>query len=247
MKFKYMALLLLLVAALTACGDVASSSAQDLAAPQPETFGAAEMDSAPEQMAETTTAQAVSPATQETAEPSAFTELDQRAVLCALISEAVDGYTYDPFSSGFFWRAVGYLASVAEDATGAAIEDGQVELTEEQVKPLAAALFGPYDGQYPSLSEEDPLVAQEYVDGAYRYTVTSMGPLNYTVDLTQPEPQGDGTYLCEAELTPVWQSQEPDGQDSSYDAVLGRYVVTLTDYAGEGDAFSYSITGVQAK
>ena len=53
MKYRYIALLLGLLLALTACGEsVASVSAEP--APEPETFGAVEIGSTPEQAAKTT-------------------------------------------------------------------------------------------------------------------------------------------------------------------------------------------------
>lgn len=233
MKCNYLALLLGLFLLLTACGETGGAASTGPTAAEPETFGAADLDSAPEPMAETT-AQAASQEPQnsdEAVKPSAFTELDQQAVISALVSEAVDGQPYDRLGSGYFWRAVGYLAG--QGGAGVPMEDGQVELTEDQLKPVVAALFGPYEEQYPSLSEEDPLVTQEYVDGAYRYRVTSMGPFDHTVELGDPQPQGDGTYHCQAKLL-------LGGE------VLAGYTVTLTDYAGEPEqGYSYSILGIE--
>lgn len=228
MKIGCLAVLLSLLLALTACGPAEQDSAMSSQSqPVPEIFGTEEIGSTPEQMAQTTqtTQSQVEP---DAVKPSSFTDLDRAAVVSALVSQAVDGQPYDRLSSGYFWRAVGYLAGHG----GAALTDGKAELTEAQLRPLVAALFGPYSEQYPSLSEEDPLVTAEYVDDAYRYTVTATEPFDYTVELGDPEPQPDGTYTCQATLL-------EGGQ------VLGDYTLTLTAYAGEDGGYSYSILGLQ--
>lgn len=242
MKYRYIALLLGLLLALTACGEsVASVSAEP--APEPETFGAAEIGSTPEQAAKTTdlpASDAGAPEATPEPETASFTEvsaegpveaenLDEEALLSAILSEYEDGYPYDPMSAGYFWRAVGYLAG----HSGGTVEEGQVKLTEEELDALVTALFGSYEDQYPSLSEEDPFVTEEYVNGRYVYTVTAMEPFAYTVDRSEPEPQGDGAYRCRVELL-------RDG------AVQTAYTVILTDYpAGSSGAFTYCITGLE--
>lgn len=246
MKYRYIALLLGLLLALTACGESAAPVSAE-PAPEPETFGAAEIGSAPEQAAETTDLPAsAAGAPEATPEPEtgSFTEghtegstegpveaenLDGQALLSAILSEYQDGYAYDPLSAGYFWRAVGYLAGHG----GGTVEDGRVTLTEEQLDALVIALFGPYEEQYPSLSEEDPFVTEEYVDGQTVYTVITTGPFHYTANKGQPEPQGDGTYRCRVELL-------RDG------AVQTAYTVTLADYPeGVSGAFTYCITGLE--
>lgn len=238
MKYRYLALLLSLLLALSACGaQTASVSAEP--SPEPETFGAAEIGSAPEQAAGTTALPAPgAPEATPQPETGAFTEgstetgnLDEQALLSAILSEYEDGYPYDPLSAGYFWRAVGYLAGHG----GGTDEDGQVTLTEEQLDALVNALFGPYEDQYPSLSEEDPFVSEKYVDGQYVYTVTAMEPFAYTVDQSEPEPQENGTYRCRVELM-------RDGE------IVTAYTVTLTDYPeGASGDFNYCITGLEAE
>lgn len=231
MKIGCVAVLLSLLLALTACGPAEQDSTlSGQSQPTPETFGTAEIDSTPEQMAQTTQSaqSAQSQVEAEPVKPSSFTDLDRAAVVSVLVSQAVDGQPYDRLSSGYFWRAVGYLAGHG----GAALTDGKAELTEAQLQPLVAALFGPYSEQYPSLSEEDPLVTAEYVDDAYHYTVSSTEPFDYTVELGGPEPQPDGTYTCQATLLEGGQT-------------LGDYTLTLTTYAGEDGGYSYSILGLR--
>ncbi len=235
MGYRYLALLMSLLLILTACGSQTASVPAE-SAPAPEAFGAAEIGSAPEQAAKTT-ALPESTEPQAAGEPEAASNqegpaevenLDEQALLSAILSEYQDGYTYDPLSAGYFWRAVGYLAGHG----GGTAEDGQVKLTEEQLDALVTALFGPYADQYPSLSEEDPFVTEEYVDGQSVYTVTAMEPFDHTVELGEPEPQGDGTYRCQVALRL--------GEE-----VLADYTVTLTDYPeGGSGAFTYCITGL---
>lgn len=229
MKYRHIALLLSLLLALTACGAPAASS-DSQPAPEPETFGAETVDSAPAPMAETTTAPEPEQAESAAESPAPAVNLDEQVLLSLLLTDCVDGMGYDPMSSGCFWRAVGYLAGHG----GGTVEDGRVTLTAEQLDALVTALFGPYEEQYPSLSEEDPFVTEEYVDGQSVYTVITTGPFHYTVNRSEPEPQGDGTYRCRAELTL--------GEE-----VLGTRTVTLADYPAADGRFAYCVAGLETE
>lgn len=225
MKYRSIALLLVLLLALTACGTGNTASAGAEPDQEPETFGAEAVDSAPAPMAETTSA----PEPESAVEASATTEnLDDQVLLCLLLTDCVDGMGYDPLSSGCFWRAVGYLMAQG----GGTAQDGQVSMTEAELEPLVTALFGPYEDQYPALTEEDPLVASEYVDGEMVYSVALQELPEYTVTQSQPEPQEDGTYRCQAELL-------KDGE------ILGTYTVTLADYPAADGRFTCCVTGLE--
>lgn len=237
MRYRYIALLLGLLLTLTACGSGNAVSADSQPVPEPEAFGAETFDSAPAQMAETTNAPETAPAEAESTPeaPAPEVNLDELALTSVLLSVYVDGQTYDPQSSGFFWRALGYLVGYGGTDTGAVIEDGRAKLTEQQLQPLVTGLFGPYEGQYPALTEEDPLVTSEYVDGEMVYSVTLQETMEYTVNRSEPEPQEDDTCRCRAEL-------RKDGE------VLGAWTVTLTACPSEpGGPFTYCIRGLEAE
>lgn len=230
MKYRSIVLLLGLLLTLAACGTENAVSSAAEPAPEPETFGAETVDSAPAQMAETTTAPEAVPAEPETGEatPAPAVNLDDQVLLSLLLTDCVDGLSYDPMSSGCFWRAVGYLMVQG----GGTIQDGRVTMTEAELEPLVTALFGLYEGQWPGLTEEDPMVTSEYVDGEPIYTATAAGLFDHTVHRGEPELQADGTYRCQAELTL--------GEE-----VLGTYTVTLADYPAADGRFAYCVTGLE--
>lgn len=219
-----------LVLCLTACGGGDSTSSP---AETPAAFGASALEDAPRELADTVPASeapgqnapAGSVLEAQSADPIDMTE---QAVACALAAELLDGFTYDPGDSGYFWRALGYLIGLGGDPAHP-VRDGRVTLPEQALAPYVTALFGPYTGQYPSLGEENPLVSQE----GGMYTVTASALPDHSLTMTEPEPQGDGTYRCHAEF--------------SGDSGAGSYTVTLTDApqgSGGSSRFPYCITGI---
>ena len=239
MRYKFLALMtaLSMLLALTACtGGSGSSAKSDVSSAEPEAFGAENIGGQPEQMAETTgepedgamESQNEPGAVTETGEESVFGSLDDRAVLSALIVVYQDKIPYSAEDPVFFWRAVARLVA----CSGEPIEDGHVRISAEELAPYVAALFAGYEGPYPMVGEENPYVAEEYVDGETVYVITSTGPPDYAVNLTEQETDGSGTWG--AELTGT-------GTDGS----IISYSVSRTDYDGPAqEKFAYSITGI---
>lgn len=218
------ALLLLL----TACGDAQSSLAP--AENTPEAFGASHLEDTPLEMADTVEAsqapaQNVQTGSVTEGQSSETVSLMEQAVECALAAEFLDGFTYDPGDPVYFWRALGYLVGMGGNPDYP-VRDGQVKIPTDAVKPYVTALFGDYTAQYPSLGEENPLVSEE----GGMYTVTASGPLEHSFSMTEPEPRGDGTYRCRAEMSGGGRT------------VI--YTVTLKDYPAENALFPYCITGI---
>lgn len=254
MKYKAWALLLALslLLALAACGEAGGRSGAALSessAEESEAFGAENVEGTPERMAETTMASGSGQTepqmaseqealTEEAPLPAGAVDLTGLAIKSAVCVEYLDGLAYDREEPVYFWRAVGYLVGLAGDQCPAAVVgDGFVTLTADELSGFVTALFGGYDTQYPSLGEENPLVASEYEDGTEIYRVTQWDLSAQSVAVTEPEAQGDGSYQVRAEIV------EDDG-------TVAAYRVTLEDYPdseGETALFAYSITAVEAE
>ena len=228
---KILTLLAALILCLTACGNAESSP--EPAAHSPETFGVSSLETAPQEMADTIRPSGEPIPNGQTGsvtetQSSETVNLMEQAVECAVAAEFLDGFSYDPGDPVYFWRALGYLVGLGGNPDYP-IRDGRVELPTNAIEPYVTALFGEYTAQYPSLGEENPLVSEE---GGI-YTVTASGPFDHSFTMTEPEPQGDGTYRCRAEI--------------SGGGRTGSYTVTLKDCpskSGEEALFPYCITGI---
>lgn len=222
MKYKLIPLLLA-VLLLTACTgpDNAPASAPSEV---PQTFGVSNLDAAPEPMAGVTT-QPDSTAELASAEevPYVPPTPDECVLLSALVAEYEAGLSYDPADPLYFWRAVSLL--MGQMGT---VEDGQVQMSQEELAPLVTALFGDGIEQYPSLGEENPWVTETFEGNQSIYTATVTGPLDYSLSQSGLEPREDGTYLGQVELL-------AGGQ------YLAGYSVTLRDFPeSQGDALQFS-------
>lgn len=248
---RMFALILALACLLAGCG-AAGQAASSVSAPEasePAAFGM-EISGAPEQLAETTaSAGAASMEEPQSAEehqsgeePGSAVEeakdLTRLAVKSAVSAAYLDGLAYDGEDPVYFWRAIGYLVGLAgEEDPAVSAEDDALLIAAEDMAPLVAALFGPYDQQYPSLGEENPLVASEYVDGAEFYRVSPWDFSGIEVTMTEPETAEDGSLTCRAEVT-------EDGEKKA------GYTVTLSEYTapeGRTPLFAYSVTGLEAE
>lgn len=230
-KLQLFAIGVSLLYLLSGCGASAQSpaapeeTAQRFGAENPTGTSEPASETAAPRAAQTPNPQTAAESTAEAAQ-SGLPTPDEQALLSAMLADYQDGLSYDPEDPVYFWRAVGYLAGSSGQAS-----DGAVKLSAGELAPYVEALFGPYTLQYPSLGEENPLVSEEYVNGQTLYTVTASGPFDQTVTMTEPEAQGDGTYLCHAELVQGTQ-------------ILAGYTVTLRDYSGSGTRFTHSIAGL---
>ena len=241
---RILALGLTLTYLLAGCGKTTSGTSS-VSVAEPESFGVDHIGDTPEEMAETTGAEetsAVDSALDASAESSgssveqeAARDLTQLAVKSALCAEYIDGLSYDGADPVYFWRALGYLIGlVGEQSPAVSMEGDLLKLAAEDVDPFVTALFGTYDAQYPSLGEENPLVASEYGEQGEVYAVSQWDLSAMEVTMTEPEDQGDGTYRCQAEL-------------SENGTPVCSYTVTLEDdtvQEGQTPLFAYSIIGL---
>ena len=225
-----LSLLAALILCLTACGETTDSAAP--AAQTPETFGASNLENAREMADTIEMGQKPAPDNQagsvSESQSSQTADLMAQAVECALAAKFLDGFVYDPGDPVYFWRALGYLVGLGGNPAYP-VRDSRVQIPTNEIRPYVTALFGEYTAQYPSLGEENPLVSEE----GGMYTVTASGPFGHSFTMTDPEPQGDGTYRCRAEI--------------SEGGRTGKYTVTLQDYpakAGEEPLFPYCITDI---
>ena len=230
MKYKLLSLLLAAALAISmgACAKT-DSKAESAASQTPGAFGAENLDGTAQPMAETTGQPEGNPPAGSLLESNALEnsgDLTERAIECAVAAVYDDLLTYDPGDPVYFWRALGYLLARNPEYP---LADGTVKIPVDAIDPYVTALFGTYEGQYPSLGEENPLVAEE--NGMY--SVVSPGPFNHTFTMTEPEAQGDGTYICRVEMRGLAGAGETAG-----------YTVTLRDYPAENAMFSYCVTAI---
>lgn len=239
---KTMILLGTMLCLLVGCGEQPESSVS--VAQTPETFGLASIAETPEEQGTVTDGTMVSAeeasGMEELAESSAETPLEtdltELAIKSAVCAVYMDGLSYNNIDPVYFWRSVGYLiGQVGTQSPDISAEGDVLKIAAEDLSPFVAALFGPYEGQYPSLGEENPLVTSEYGDEGEVYSVTSWDLASMEVTVSEPELQEDGSYLCQAELL-------------ENGTAVGTYRLTLTDYIpsdGETPLFAYCITGLE--
>jgi len=137
---------------------------------------------------------------------------------------------------GFFWRSMGYLLILSgEKAPGARVEEGVLRIPEADLEIFAKALFGPVEEQYPSLGEENPLVAWESTPEGEYYLVPLRDLSAMSVEMGEMEPMEAGTYRMEARLL-------------EHGEFRAGYEVELEDYPASGDSwhlFDRCITGLR--
>lgn len=242
MKYKWITALLALTLCITAagCAEQAASSAPT-EHPTAQSFGEAFDAAVPEAaVPETSTVpaeeQASAPETApiEEAEIPVEVEVDDEAaeqtlsnmIAAAALCSVVDQMSYMPDDPIYFWRAIGYFVALsAEDHREITIEDGFAVISAADLAPYVSAMFPNYSGEYPSVTEEDPLIS---TDGADTYYVNL-----YPVE---------GVY---AELDRV---QIYRGDQYCVDAVLSdgsTWFAILNDYDGPvNGAFRYSLAEI---
>ena len=237
MKHRIIAALLAITLLLTAsaCGaeTVSSVSAEPEA---PQSFGGEHFTDSTVQAADTTALP--EPGSSEAAEgqePEPVQDLTALAVEAVLYCDAVDMLPYGPDDPMYFWRAMGTLIGlVGEKSTALKPEDGQYRLEGADAEIFALALFSDFDGVYPSVTEEDPMVALPE-DGSDAYLIHTPEFSDLDLNMTEPEGGEDGTATVEAELL--------QGGES-----LGKYTITLKAYpedrAGK-NTFAYSIVSAE--
>lgn len=245
---KYKTKILVLVVALSClfagCGEQPASSVS--ATEVPAAFGMESIADVPEEVG--TVTEGADPSSQNSlstienapgsaeAETPVEKDLTQLAVKSAVCAVYLDGLTYNGMEPVYFWRAVGYLiGQVGEQSPDVSVDGDVLKVAAEDIAPFVEALFGPYESQYPSLGEENPLVASEYGEEGEIFLVTPWDLSSMEVTMSEPERQGDGSYRCQAELLENGTS-------------VGNYIVTLEEYVpseGKTPLFSYSITGLE--
>lgn len=174
MKKKYIVRALafsLMLTLLTGCGGGDPSVSSAAVETSPEAFGTTVESTTQEESVITITEEAEAPSD---APEAADTELhsaeaplsvtprdiSEQALFAVAYCDEVDQLSYDAEDPLYFWRAVGYLAGIAAEDMGLPMNDGFVTLTEEDVLLFGHALFADYSGEFPVVTEEDPLVSR---------------------------------------------------------------------------------------
>lgn len=245
MKYRVFALFLSLLL-LSGCGN-AQSTAET--APPEETlqaFGQMLEDAEPEQAAQTTAvtgpAVATAPETEreeeaaptmspEEAEKVSSDDPETEAVLTALIMiRETDGLSYDANDPVSVLRGFGYLTGLMKEMdTRLSVSGSTATVKESTAKEYVYALFGGFDGNFPAVTEEDPLVKDS--GSKYAVNLVDLGALELQMSARSENP--DGTYTITAGLT-------IDGR------TLPEYNFTLTDFkGGSGGIFSYSVIAME--
>lgn len=249
MRYKFLTLLLglSLLLELTACGrdNTASGTSVQVSA-EPETFGAESLEDKPAQMAQTTAlpegsqdSAAVPVPSASAAEPQAVQEaaaqdLTELAITSVVYCEYLDRlpYSSDPV---FFWRSLGYLIDAVGDRSPLlTVEGEQTHLDSRDIEQFVDAIFADYTGDYPSVTEENPFFSFELGLESDLYTVQVPEISGIEITMTQPEDQGNGTFVVQAQVLEDGQAQQ-------------EYTVTMVTSVYDGDQaqlFPYSITGV---
>lgn len=225
MKHRILLLLLALACVLSLCGCGDRGASVVSSAPEePQSFG-----HVPEGPMETTpvtgsAGEAADPQSSSAAD-SAKEDLTELAIQAVILCQASDQLSYSPDDPLYFWRAIGYLAGL--------IGDGSAVISEEDVAAYAGALFPltlADSSQWPSLTEEDPLVTME--GSGYSVHLPELGEL----ELSLEDPLGESSTSVQAEL---YQNG----------ASLGTFSVSLGAYSGPDsgrEKFDHSILGLES-
>ena len=264
MKYRIYALALILAAALllAGCGETGSGTAPPVPAgdaqyaeatdapataeaPAPaEPFGVPETEAPAENTPDPAPAEAEAPV--EGNAPAPVTEaeeehidLTERAVF-ALCFAASEGMRYDPWDPIFFWRSMGYLmVETAESIPDVTLEPTDdldlLRIPAEHLDLFIQALFGNFEGQIPSLGEENPLVMWESTEAGEFYLVPVRDFSDVTLELGEIVSYEAGTYYTEATLY-------RDGK------ALGTWSVNMEDYRsipGEVHIFDKNIYWIE--
>ena len=246
MKFRAFPifLCLALMASLVGCGNetVSAPTTETSVSAAPEAFGDMSLAETPIQEAQTTLLPADAPAEDESIieapqsaveAPAAIQDYTAEAVTAAIICDAVDMLEYNPTDDQYLWRCVGYLiGQIGAEGDLITMEGDFGKITAQDAAIFAYAVSSDFDGNIPSVTEEDPLISKSE-DGGYFINMLSQGELE--LNMTENRfSSDDDTFTEEAELLQNGES-------------LGRYTVTLKKYAGDDNGsnyFAYSILGL---
>ncbi len=210
MKIKIISLLLALLM-LTACGTEVSAP---VSAPAPEeapqTFGEAPVADTPVQMAETTAMpsaaqepEAEAPqgaplAPAETMEGETEWEPLQAQLTALILCKESDGLSYAPEDPIAMLRGLGYLVGLMEGHDNRIQVSGSAAIiTPAMAEEYVKVLFDGFSGQFPGVTEEDPLVKKNGKN--YEINLVELGDLS--LDCAPIVEEADGTMTVTASLT----------------------------------------------
>ena len=210
MKKRILSLLLALLM-LTACGAETPPVVSDaLQEEVPQTFGQAAEADTPIQMAETTTMpsnlekdteevlQGVPLAPEGTDEGNTeWTPLHAQITALILMKES-DGLSYQAEDPVAMLRSLGYLVGLMQNHDSRIKVSGSAgTITAAMAEEYVKALFHDFSGQFPAVTEEDPLVKK---DGKmYGINLVELGELS--LDCGPRVEEADGTMTVTATLT----------------------------------------------
>ena len=239
MKIKLFSVFLVLLL-LAGCGSEQSIVSSEAPASEPQVFGQA--PSAAVETAETTAMPALPEETPDAVSsapegaPLAPEEADDgeaewsplHAQLTALIlMQESDGLSYQPEDPVAVLRALGYLVNLMQAEDGSISVSGSAgTISDALAEDYVKALFGDFSGQFPAVTEEDPLVKRS--GSNYEINLVELGDLVLTCG---PQVEAlDGTCTVSASL-------EMDGRPSR------EYTFTLKK-AAHGP-FSLAVTAME--
>lgn len=209
MKIRLLSLLLALLM-LVSCGTETSSVVSEASQEEPpQTFGQIASDT-PVQVAETTAMPSVSeeepeevpgeaPLAPEEADDGSVEWAPLHAQLTALIlMKESDGLDYQAEDPVAMLRSLGYLAGLMQDHDSRIEVSGSTgTITAAMAEEYVKALFHNFSGQFPAVTEEDPLVKQNGKN--YEINLVDLGDLSLECGPIIEE--ADGTMTLTATLT----------------------------------------------
>lgn len=235
MKIRILALFLALLM-LSACGAAESSILSE--APQEEatqTFGQAVDTDTPIKTAETTAMpslpeipqeevpQGAPLAPEETEEEQSAWEPVHAQITALILMKECDGLSYQADDPVSMLRSLGYLVGLMQDCDSRIrVSGSEGTITADMAEEYAKVLFHDFSGQFPAVTEEDPLVKKS----GNNYVINLVDPGALSLDCDPRVEEADGTMAFTATLTldgrslPAYRFTVEPADDQAFDYAI---------------------------